>query len=117
MGRRYSYLSNEEMIMVHGAFGVRMRATMHVLAVCRFNERTIVHISERRLHSSANQTYAVDRWVVRFLLEHALAFPFNKNPVGDDSCTMLNTTPPNETINISLERRNMLEETLGKLHA
>lgn len=64
------------------------------------------------LRSSAAKTYAVDRWIVRFLLEYALPFE-NKNMEGESSPT--NSFSPSQDSSVPLERRIMLDKALQDL--
>lgn len=62
---------------------------------------------------SASKTYAVDKWIVRFLLETAL--PFERKDASDDNHSTFGAKNNTFTSNVSLERRMILDKALEDL--
>lgn len=63
------------------------------------------------LRPSTQKAYAIDKWMVRFLLEHAL--PLTNKTVEDETFEM--PQPLSHDSEVSLDRRNMLDEAFADL--
>ncbi|PSN75546.1 NADH dehydrogenase [Corynespora cassiicola Philippines] len=64
------------------------------------------------LRSSAAKTFSVDKWIIRFLMEHAL--PFEKKHSDNVESTAV-AFSPNQHSTVSLERRTILDNALDNL--